>query len=192
MRCERSPLATAPMTRATSSVGWTRSPMSVLIDSIRSAQAPVAAPTIGPLRDPALLADDRGDPGGLPGVVLEQVGEVVERLGDRGPDDGVLDGQADAEIALLEGLQRRQQSFGVELSVRRGCRGPGRYRPRRCTIPGVRRLSLCHRESPRRSYDGWIKIGGQLMRPLTGRVKLCQLTCDPGVQTSFLARIRIA
>ncbi len=46
IRCERSPLATAPMTRATSSVGRTRSPVSVLIDSIRSAQAPVAAPTL--------------------------------------------------------------------------------------------------------------------------------------------------
>ena len=44
-------------------------------------------PEIGPLRDPALLADDRGDPGRLARVVLEQVGEVVERLGDRGPDD---------------------------------------------------------------------------------------------------------
>ena len=46
MRCERSPLATAPMTRATSSVGWTRSPMRVLIESIRAAHAPVAAPRL--------------------------------------------------------------------------------------------------------------------------------------------------
>ena len=46
IRCERSPLATAPMTRATSSVGRTRSPMSVFIESIRSDHAPVAAPTL--------------------------------------------------------------------------------------------------------------------------------------------------
>ena len=128
IRCERSPLATAPMTRATSSVGRTRSPVSVLIDSIRSAQAPVAAPTWARCVIRPSLPIDRDDPGGFAGVVLQQVGEVVERLGDRGPQDGVLHRQADAEIALLEGLQRRQQSFGVELSVRRGGRGPGRYR----------------------------------------------------------------
>src|SRR4051794_32656063 len=46
IRWERSPFATAPITRATSSVGRTRSPMSVFIESIRSDQAPVAAPTL--------------------------------------------------------------------------------------------------------------------------------------------------
>ena len=38
----RSPLATAPMTRAISVVGWTRSPMSVLIDWTQVAQEPGA------------------------------------------------------------------------------------------------------------------------------------------------------
>ena len=42
--CDRSPFATAPITRAVSLVGWTRSPMSVLTDSMPSAQPPVAFP----------------------------------------------------------------------------------------------------------------------------------------------------
>ncbi len=46
MRCERSPLATAPMTRATSSVGCTRSPIRVFSDSIRAAHEPEAAPRL--------------------------------------------------------------------------------------------------------------------------------------------------
>ena len=43
MVCERSPLATAPMTRAISLVGWTRSSMRLLTDSTRAAQAPLSA-----------------------------------------------------------------------------------------------------------------------------------------------------
>src|SRR5438094_1341279 len=42
----RSPLATAPMTRAISLVGWTRSPTSVFTDSIDDAQRPVKSPTV--------------------------------------------------------------------------------------------------------------------------------------------------
>ena len=42
IRCDRSPLATAPMTRETSAVGPTRSLISLLKDSIRTAHPPVA------------------------------------------------------------------------------------------------------------------------------------------------------
>ncbi len=45
MVCERLPLATASMTRATSAVGRTRSPISVFTESIDSAQEPAAAAT---------------------------------------------------------------------------------------------------------------------------------------------------
>ncbi len=40
--CDRSPLATAPMTRATSVVGWTRSPIRVLMESTHCSHSPVA------------------------------------------------------------------------------------------------------------------------------------------------------
>jgi hypothetical protein len=42
MLCDRSPLATAPITRATSVVGWTRSETSVFTASTAVAQAPSA------------------------------------------------------------------------------------------------------------------------------------------------------
>ncbi len=40
--CERSPLATAPITRATSLVGWTRSPIRVLTELTDAAHEPAA------------------------------------------------------------------------------------------------------------------------------------------------------
>ncbi len=43
MRCDRSPLATESMTRATSAVGRARSPISALTESTCAAQAPAAA-----------------------------------------------------------------------------------------------------------------------------------------------------
>jgi len=44
--CERSPLATDPITRATSVTGYTMSPISALIESTHSAHAPVAPGTL--------------------------------------------------------------------------------------------------------------------------------------------------
>src|SRR5438874_12589617 len=45
MACERSPLATAPMTRAISLVGCTRSPISALMEPSEAAQAPLKPPS---------------------------------------------------------------------------------------------------------------------------------------------------
>ena len=55
----RSPLATAPMTRATSVVGCTRSETSVLTDSTAVLHAPSADGQLRALLDVAGLADDR-------------------------------------------------------------------------------------------------------------------------------------
>src|SRR5437867_2813618 len=46
MVCDRSPCATAPITRAVSLVGWTRSSMSKLTASIESRQKPVTSPML--------------------------------------------------------------------------------------------------------------------------------------------------
>ena len=43
--CDRSPLATAPITRAVSLVGWTRSPISALTESMVPAQEPLKLPS---------------------------------------------------------------------------------------------------------------------------------------------------
>ena len=120
MRWERSPLATAPMTRATSSVGRTRSPIKVLIDvdPVRPSAGGRAEPR--PLGNPPLLANERGDPFRLARVLLQQLGDLVERFGDRGPDADVLDREPDAEVALLEALQRDEQGPRVVTAVLRG------------------------------------------------------------------------
>ena len=46
MVCDRSPLATAPMTRPISVVGWTRSATSAFTDSTQSPQEPSAPTTL--------------------------------------------------------------------------------------------------------------------------------------------------
>ena len=46
------------MTRAVSLVGWTRSSISVLTESMASAHEPLTSPSVGALGELALLADD--------------------------------------------------------------------------------------------------------------------------------------
>ena len=71
-------------------LGWLDQVACKRVDRLDSVcPGPTGSPEIGPLRDPALLADDPGDACCLTGVVLEQVGEVVERLDDRGTNDGL-------------------------------------------------------------------------------------------------------
>ena len=118
MVCERSPLATAPMTRATSVVGCTRSAISVLTCSMRACHWPPAPPSDGALVDLALLADDLADARELLRRALLELDDVVERVGDLAGDAGVLDRQADGEVALLDGQQRREQQLVID-DVRR-------------------------------------------------------------------------
>ena len=49
-------------TRATSLVGWTRSPIRVLTELIEAAQEPAGPAQAGPLGDPPFLADREADP----------------------------------------------------------------------------------------------------------------------------------
>ena len=70
--CERSPLATAPMTRATSAVGWTMSSISSLTERMRGFPAPGRRLDPAALADLAFLADDLGEP-------LELVGHLLVR-----------------------------------------------------------------------------------------------------------------
>jgi len=77
---------------------------------------------VRPLRDPALLADDVGDPLGLHGAVFQQVGQVVEGVGDRRPDDALFEREADAEVPFFQGLERFEEAPAVvnDVGRRRG------------------------------------------------------------------------
>ena len=68
----KSPSATALMTRATSVVGCTRSPMSALIEPTLAAQPPFISPQRDALGHPALAADDALDAHHLAGQRLVQ------------------------------------------------------------------------------------------------------------------------
>ena len=73
--CDRSPLATAPITRAVSLVGCTRSLISALTESIASAQEPLTSPSECPLGDFPFFADDAADP-------IQLVGQPLVLLDD--------------------------------------------------------------------------------------------------------------
>ena len=111
----RSPLATAPITRATSVVGWTRSPIIALTESTHSLQHPVAAASRPRSLDPSLLADDLGDPLELPGKALVQIGDIVESFGDLAVDAGQIRRQAGREVAFPKGTQCLEKQLGIKL-----------------------------------------------------------------------------
>ena len=79
MDWERSPFATAPITRATSAVGWAMSSISSL--TARSFRFPSAACAANPsaLVDLAFLADDLGQPFEFLGDLLVERDDFVEQ-----------------------------------------------------------------------------------------------------------------
>ena len=112
--CERSPLATAPMTRATSAVGWTMSSISSLTE--RSLRLPAAGGAAHPaaLADLAFLADDDRKPLELVGHLLFERDDLVEQAGDLAVGAGQVLGQADGEIAAPEAAQRADELPAIE------------------------------------------------------------------------------
>ena len=103
--CDRSPFATAPMTRATSVVGCTRSTISVFTESMQPLHAPPVLPIGGALRGLALFADDAADPRHLGAELLVHFDHVVEGVGDLSCDAGLVQRHPGREIALFHGHQ---------------------------------------------------------------------------------------
>ena len=115
----RSPLATAPMTRATSVVGCTRSPIIEFTESMQSLQRRVARRQLAALADLAFLADHLGDAVELAGEALVQLGDVVEGSAIS-PSSPVRDpGQRDGEVAVAERAQGFEQQLEIKLRGRR-------------------------------------------------------------------------
>ena len=115
MVCARSPLATAPMTRATSVVGWTRSPIIAFTESTQSAQQPVAAGQLAALADLTFLADHPRDAVELAVEPLVQLDDVVEGLRDLAGHAGEIEGEAGGKIPFSEGPEGFEEGFGIEL-----------------------------------------------------------------------------
>ena len=118
MVCERSPLATAPMTRATSAVGCTMSSIRSLTERTLDSQLPVALRTWprSPIR-PSLPTTRVSRSNSLRQLVV-QLDDLVESVGDLGIEPVVVVGDADRKIAAPEGAQRRQDLAAVELLLR--------------------------------------------------------------------------
>ncbi len=128
---DRSPWATAPMTRAVSLVGWTRSPIRVLTEVSASSQEPLTAPTERPLVDLAFLADHPADPLQLVGHPLVELDHLIEGVGHLAGHARPVQRQADREVSLLQGGQGRQQSRRVEALRRVALAVPAYHPPRR-------------------------------------------------------------
>ena len=88
--------------------------ISVLIDSITSAQAPRGARHAHALADLAFLADLVGDARDLGRLGLLELDHVVEGLRDLAVDAGEVERHAHREVAALEGAQRLQQLAAIE------------------------------------------------------------------------------
>ena len=122
--CDRSPWATAPMTRAVSLVGWTRSSIRSLTESTDSLPGAAHVAERGPLAELALLADDAAEAGQLLGHPLVQLDDLVEGVGHLAGDAGPVERQADDRSALLQGGQRRRGGWPSR-RCGRGRRGRG-------------------------------------------------------------------
>ena len=93
--------------------------MRVLTESIRSAHAPVAAPSVARWVIRPSLPTTVAIRAVSCVLVLQQLGDVVERLGDRRPDDRLIDRQPDAEIPFLQRLDAREELPGLVMPVAR-------------------------------------------------------------------------
>ena len=114
MVCERSPFATAPMTRATSVEGCTRSPIRLLTESRHSAQPPEAEPRLARWLILPSLPTARLMRVELARHPLVELEDVVERVGDLARHPGLVHRQAGGEIAIPKGDQGLQQEAGVQ------------------------------------------------------------------------------
>ncbi len=110
----RSPLATAPMTRATSLVGCTRSPMSMLTELTESAQEPPAPARVARWRDPPFLAHGKAHPLEFLRHAFVQLGDLVQRVRDLARQPGLRHRHAHREVALPDGGQDGEQLFEIE------------------------------------------------------------------------------
>jgi hypothetical protein len=104
----RSPLATAPMVRAISVVGRTRSSMRVLSESTVVAQPAHRARQRHALLQPALLADAVAQPADLARDAVVVGERLVERLGDPGIVADPVDRQPHREVAVAKRGHRQQ------------------------------------------------------------------------------------
>ena len=112
--CDRSPLATAPMTRATSVVGCTMSSISSLTARSLAVPAAAGAADAGALADLAFLADDLGEPLELLGHLLVQADHFVEQAGDLAVDAIDVFGQADGEVAAAQAPKRADELAAID------------------------------------------------------------------------------
>ena len=111
---ERSPLATAPITRATSAVGWTMSSISSLTERTRA--FPAAAGVLHPaaLGDLAFLADDLRKALELLGHLLVEGDDFVEEAGDLAVDAVDVFGKANGEIAAAQRAKRADELAAID------------------------------------------------------------------------------
>ena len=108
-------MATAPITRATSVVGWTRSPIIAFTEFDALGPAAGGGRELAALADLAFLADHPRDAVELAGEALVQLGDVVEGLRDLAGHPGEIEGKAGGEIPFSEGPEGFEEGFGIEL-----------------------------------------------------------------------------
>ena len=113
--CDRSPLATAPITRAVSLVGCTRSLISALTESIVPAHEPRHAADRGALLDLSLFADHAADAIQLVGHAFELIHHVVKGVADFAAQTQPGGRQADRKIPFAQRRERRKQHLQINI-----------------------------------------------------------------------------
>ncbi len=108
--CDRSPLATAPITRATSAVGCTMSSISSLTARIAILPAAGGVVDASALGDLAFLADHPREALELPRHLLVEVNHFVEQLRQLGVLAGKVVGQANVEVTAAENAGTRRST----------------------------------------------------------------------------------
>ena len=122
MVCDRSPLATAPITRATSVDGCTRSPIRLFTDLHAIGPRASHRADRSALGDFPVLAHRPADALEFADHLLVDLQNVVQRVGDLAFQVGLVHRHANREIPSLEGDQRAQQHVGIAAGLRSiGC-----------------------------------------------------------------------
>src|SRR5437016_2847996 len=117
MACERSPLATAPITRAISFVGRTRSLTSELTDSIMPDQSPLLLPSEARWVSLPSLPTTLLTRSSSLAVFCVELKDVVERIGDFPVDPGPFNRQANGKVAILDRHQGTQEQLGIQVTI---------------------------------------------------------------------------
>ena len=169
--CDRSPRATAPMTRAVSLVGSARSPISALTESIEAAQAPVTSPSEARCAELALRADHGAQALELARHALVELDDLVEGVGDPAVEAVEVIGQADREVTAPESLERRQQFLLVErlCPVAALRQGLGRAHARSAARRALDRVPALHVGLPWRAPRRRRHASHEQSPPLAGR-----------------------